>query len=149
MAGIINGKDIQDGTIILEKLSTNLQNQLIPHNKVTSINLSTDGSSGSLTFDGITGTVTNTDGTFLTIAFTSSTELTNVDMVRTVYANSGNSSQRLDGQTLGSTPISFPPLTIGANLKVEIEIIIENTIYNIVAGGTVDLSRCWGYVEKI
>lgn len=144
MSGVILGKDIRDESIGLEKLDSEVISYLIPHAKVTNQNLSDIGATGSLTYDGITGSVQNTDGTFLSMSFTSTTEYASVNIVRTVYATSGNVTQRLDNVALGATPITLTPLTIGANVRVEIELIINETgdIYTIIAGAPADLTTC-------
>lgn len=148
---VIKGKDIIDSTINESKLSTELQGRLVPHAKVVGVNLSTGGATSSATFDGITATATN-NGAFFNLEFTSENEYENVLMVRTVNGSSTNQVV-----TLGSTAVSFPNLTTGANSRVEFlfSIPATNAIYHLdaIANANSDSSIAWNncsaYVEKM
>lgn len=149
MSGILKGKDIVDGTITETKLSAEVNEKLLKHAKVTGLDLSADGATGSLSFDGLTIEVTNDSGTFLYITLYSETPIV-VDIIRTAFTTSGTSTQRNDNQTIDSSGLQLTPLTQGATVKVQIELITEDgSLYNGWLGSNLDLSKCWGYVEKI
>lgn len=149
MAGIVKGKDIVDETIEEVKLSTNVKSKLLQHAKITDQNLSTDGATGELSFDGLTIRVTNDSSTFLYLTLFSETPIT-ADIIRTAFTTSGTSTQRNDGQVIDSSGLQLTPLTQGATVKAQIELITENgDLYNGWLGSNIDLSRCWAYVEKI
>lgn len=138
---VIKGKDIIDESITINKLSQEVQVELVEHVKVIAADLSTVGATVSRTFDGITATATN-NGDFFKLEFTSENEYTNVLMVRTVNASSTNQVV-----TLGSTPVSFPDLTTGAVSRVEFTISIPDTnvLYHInaIANANSDASVAW------
>lgn len=52
MNGIINGKDVVDGTISEVKLTTEVKTKLLQHAKITDQDLSADGATGELNLDG-------------------------------------------------------------------------------------------------
>lgn len=149
MAGIIKGKDIVDGSISEGKLSADVQDKLIRHAKVTGIDLSQDGATGSLSFDGLRIQATNDSGTFLYLTLYADEAFT-ADVIRTAHTSSGGSTQRNDGVTIGPDGLQLTPLTQGSTIKAQIEIIsTDGRVYNGWLGSNLNLTRCWGYVEKM
>lgn len=149
--GIIKGKDIVNNSITEDKLSIDVQAKLLQHAKVQNLDLSTEGATGTLSFDGLTLRATNSLGTFLYLTLYSETPIV-ADVIRTAFttAASTGSSQRNDGVTIDSTGLQLTPLTQGATIKAQIEIVTQDgRMYNGWLGSNIDLTRCWGYVEKI
>lgn len=144
---------VRDGVNDTDAATLGQVKNLISNNiisaKITNQNLSTEGATGQLSYDGLTIQATNDSGTFLYLTLFSETSIT-ADVIRTVFTTSGTSTQRNDNVTIDSTGLQLTPLTQGATVKAQIEIIVsDGRIYNGWLGSNLDLSRCWGYVEKI